>query len=200
MGVERWSSSPEIRMARVFYAAAALAMAFAAQPAAAQTNPKPPALVSSDPQSTTAAYGDWVVRCQRVGQGVATQHICEAAEVIQTQGAQGAQSPIAQIAIGKAAAAEPLRLTLVLPPNISLPSSPRMAVDDKDPHPVNLNWLRCLPGGCFADIEIADDVLQRWRALTSQGVISFKNAAGREIAVPFSFRGLAPGLDALAKS
>jgi len=125
------------------------------------------------------------------------QRVCEAAEVIQTQ---GAQAPIAQIAIGKVAAADPLRLTLVLPPNVSFPSSPRMGADDKDPQPISLNWRRCLPGGCFADIEIKDDVLQRWRTLTNQGVIIFKDSTGRDISVPFSFRGLAPALDALAKS
>jgi invasion protein IalB len=215
-------------MARLFYAAAILAAALAALPAVAQTDapppkshkreiPKPtdapapapavaaqapaaapaPEPVSSDPQSTTAAYGDWVVRCQRIGQGAASQHVCEAAEIIQTQGAQG---PIAQIAIGRVTAADPLRLTLVLPPNVSFPSTPRMSAEEKDPHPLDLNWRKCLPGGCFADIEFKDDVLQRWRAMNGQGAISFKDSAGRDISVPFSFRGLGPALDALAKS
>lgn len=195
---------PGNRMARMSrYAAAALATVFITQSAAAQTNPKPemakPALapVSGDPQSTTAAYGDWVVRCQRIGDGVASRRICEAAEVIQTQ---GAQAPIAQIAIGRVAPADPLRLTLVLPPNVGFPSSPRVAVDAKDPQPVDLNWRRCISGGCFADVEIKDDVLQRWRALSSQGAITFKDSTGRDVAVPFSFRGLAPALDALAKN
>jgi invasion protein IalB len=216
-------------MARLLYAGAILAAALAAQSALAQTDaappkshrreiPKPtdapapapavaqapaaapapaPAPVSSDPQATTAAYGDWVVRCPRIGQGAAIQHLCEAAEIIQTQGAQG---PIAQIAIGRLTAADPLRLTLVLPPNVSFPSTPRMSAEEKDPHPLDLNWRRCLPGGCFADVEIKDDVLQRWRALTSQGAILFKDSTGRDISVPFSFRGLGPALDALAKS
>ncbi|WP_158815621.1 invasion associated locus B family protein [Methylocapsa sp. S129] len=191
-------------MARSFWVAvAALGMALAVQPAASQTTPKPdaakpaPGPVSADPQSTTAAYGDWVVRCQRIGDGAAAQRVCEAAETIQTQGAQG---PIAQIAIGRVAPTDPLRLTLVLPPNVSFPSAPRMEVDDKDAHPVDLNWRRCLSGGCFADAEMKDDLLQFWRRQAGQGSIKFRDGVGRDIAAPFSFRGLAQALDALAKS
>lgn len=157
----------------------------------------PPGPVSTDPQMTTANYGDWVLRCQRIGDGAAAQRLCDVAQSIQTQ---GAQAPIAQIAFGRIAAADPLRLTLVLPPNISFPSSPRMAVDDKDPRTIDLSWRRCLPDGCFADAEMKDDLLQHWRAQTTQGQLRFKDSAGRDVALPFSFRGLAQALDALAKS
>jgi len=193
-------------MTRKFWLTAiGLGMALACQSAAGQTSPKPeaakpapaPAPVSADPQSTTANYGDWVVRCQRVGEGAATQRVCEVAESIQTQGAQG---PIAQIAFGRIAPADPMRLTIVLPPNISFPSSPRLAVDEKDPRGIDLSWRRCLPGGCFADAEIKDDLLQRWREQTGQGSLRFKDSAGRDVVLPFSFRGLAQALDALAKS
>ena len=75
-----------------------------------------------------------------------------------------------------------------------------MALDDKDARPVDLNWRRCLPGGCFADAEIREDLLQHWRSQSAQGIIKFKDSAGRDIALPFSFRGFAQALDALAKS
>jgi invasion protein IalB len=188
---------------RFLFGAAGLAMALAAPPALCQTTPKPDAVtsaaapVSADPQATTANYGDWVVRCQRMGDGAAAKRVCEVAETIQTPGAQG---PIAQIAIGRLAAADPLRLTVVLPPNVSFPSSPRMVLDDKDPHAIDLNWRRCLPGGCFSDTEMKDDVLQFWRAQSGHGSIKFRDGAGRDLSVPFSFRGLAQALDALAKS
>lgn len=45
-----------------------------------------------------------------------------------------------------------------------------------------------------------DDLLQHWRAQTTQGQLRFKDSAGRDVALPFSFRGLAQALDALAKS
>ena len=78
--------------------------------------------------------------------------------------------------------------------------SPRLAIDDKDTLPADLSWRRCLPGGCFADIEIKDDLLQRWRSQSAQGIIKFKDSAGRDVTLPFSFRGFAQALDALAKS
>jgi len=186
---------------KFWYAAIGLAMAMACQPADSQSKSeaaKPtPAPVGADPQSTTANYGDWVVRCQHVGDAATGRRVCEVAQIIQMQGGQG---PVAQIAVVRPTAADPLRLTIVLPPNVSFPSSPRMAVDDKDAQPADLSWRRCLPGGCFADIEIKDDLLQRWRGQSAQGIIKFKDSAGRDVALPFSFRGFAQALDALAKS
>ena len=174
-------------------AGAILAVALAAFAAAAQTAPKPDA----DPDSTTANYGDWTMRCRRLGEGAARRRICEVAQSIQTPGAQG---PLAQIAIGRVAPNDPLRVTVVLPPDVSFPSTPRVAIDDKDPQPVDLIWRACQPGGCFADIEIKDEVLRHWRLLVGRGVITFLDHAGRSVLVPMSFRGLDAALDALAKS
>jgi invasion protein IalB len=186
---------------KFWLAAIGLAIALGGQPAASQTKSEPakPTLppVGADPQSTTANYGDWVVRCQRIGDAATGPRVCEVAQIIQMQGGQG---PVAQIAIGRVAASDPLRLTLVLPPNVSFPSSPRMAVDDKDTRPADLTWRRCLPGGCFADVEFKDDLAQHWRSQSAQGAIKFKDSGGRDIALPFSFRGFSQALDALAKS
>jgi invasion protein IalB len=193
-------------MNKLLGAAVGLTMALGCQGASAQTATKPAAAkpapataapVSTDPQTTTANYGDWTVRCQRVGDGAAAKRFCEVAQTIQQQGGQG---PIAQIALGRLAPADPLRLTIVLPPNVSFPSSPRMGVDENDAHSVDLSWRKCLPGGCFADSEMNDDLLQRWRGLADHGQIRFKDSAGRDVAVPFSFKGLAQALDALAKT
>jgi invasion protein IalB len=76
----------------------------------------------------------------------------------------------------------------------------RVAADDKDPQPLELSWRRCVPGGCFAETELKDDVLKRYRAQTANGKMQFKDAAGREVPLPFSFRGLPQALDGLAKA
>jgi invasion protein IalB len=60
-----------------------------------------------------------------------------------------------------------------------------MTAEASDPYPVDLNWRRCLPGGCFADVEIKDEVLERWRGLGNPGAILFKDSTGRDISVPF---------------
>jgi invasion protein IalB len=180
--------------------AAALGLALALAPAAAQTpeagRPVAPP-VRADPEATTANFGDWTMRCRRLVAGQPTRRICEVAQSIQTPGAQG---PIAQIAIGRVGPADPLRVTVVLPPNVSFPSAPRVATDEKDPQPVELPWRRCVPGGCFADAAIDEATLRRWRALSGRGSITFLDSSGHAIPVPMSFRGLDAALDALAKS
>jgi invasion protein IalB len=168
-----------------------------AAPAPAATAPAAAAQaiapVAAEPSTTTASFGDWVLRCQRVGESEAGTRVCEVAQAMQVQ---GQKTPIAQIAIGRAAVGEPLRVTLVLLPDVSFPSSAQVVGDGAV---LDLPWRRCLPSGCFADAVAKDDLLKRWRGLTEPGRIVVKSASGREVAIPLSFRGLAPALDALAK-
>lgn len=151
--------------------------------------------VSSTPQATSASYGDWVLVCQRTSEESA-QRLCEVAQSVQVQ---GQPAPIARIAISKAKQPPATQLTVVLPSNITLTSGPRVAMDEKDTQAVELAWVRCLPGGCFANAVLKDDVLGKWRALDSRGRLEFKDGAGRALALPFSFRGLGAAYDALAK-
>jgi invasion protein IalB len=157
---------------------------------------RPP--VGTEPEATTATYGDWLLRCQRVAAANAAAHrVCDVAQSVQ---AQGQQNPIMQRSIGPGGPKEPMKLTLVAPVNISFPSVARVAVDEKDPQPAELVWRRCVPGGCFAEVEIKDDLIKRWRAQEAASVVKIVDAARREIAIPFSFRGFAQALDALLKS
>ena len=164
----------------------------ATPPQAAPASPPP---VSDTPQVTTATYGDWVLRCQTTTDAQ-TPRLCEVAQTIQIQG----QGPIAQIAVGRVPGKAPLLVTVVLPTNITLPSSVQITTDEKDTQPAELAWLRCLPAGCIANVEIKDDILRRWRSLTNQGRLQFKEGDGREVILPFSFRGLSQALDALGKA
>ena len=169
-----------------------------APPAAKQSaqGPAAPApTVPADPQATTAAFGDWVVKCQRLGEAGKAQRVCEAAQSIQAQN----QGLIAQIAFGRTAKSEPLKITVLLPSNIAFPSAPKISIDDKDTKGVDLVWRRCIPGGCMADAPADAETLTRWRTQTERGRIAFKDAGGRDAVIPFSFRGLVQALDALAK-
>ena len=173
----------------------AVLMVLAAGPASAQA--AKPAPVEAEPRSTTASFGDWVVRCERGSVGDKPVRTCEAAQSMRVQ---GQANPIAQFAIGRVAAGEPVRATVVVPNNISLPSTVRVAADDKDTQPLELAWRRCPPGGGFADAPTREDTLKHWRGLTEPGRIVFRNGSGQEVAIPISFRGLAQALEALAKS
>lgn len=196
-------SASMLLLALSLFAGAAMAQSVAkpgnAAPAPAAMAPAAAAQaiapVPAEPSTTTASFGDWVLRCQRIGEGDAGPRICEVGQSMQ---AQGQRAPIAQIAIGRLAAGEPLRVTVVLQPDLSFPSSVQVTGDNTGPM-LDLAWRRCLPGGCFADAVAKDDLLKRWRGLTEPGRIVFKSAAGRDVAIPLSFRGLAPALDALAK-
>ena len=158
------------------------------------TRPTP---VGAEPEATTASYGDWLLRCQRITTVGAAQQVCDVTQTVQ---AQGQQNPLLQLSFGQPVAKEPIKLTIYAPVNVSFPSVARLAVDDKDTQPAELIWRRCQPGGCVADLEIKEELLKRWRAQFGGGVVKIVDATGREIAIPFSFRGLAQALDALLRS
>lgn len=162
-------------------------------PAATPAPTQPP--IPNEPQSTVATYGDWVLRCVRQG-GAQGSRICEVAQTIQVQGQQG---PLAQVAFGRVQRTNPMKLTMVLPNNVSFPSVVRVTMDERDTQPFDLAWRRCLPGACIAEGEPTAAVIQRFRARTEPARVTFKDAGGRDVVIPFSFRGLAQALDALAK-
>lgn len=172
-----------------------LAATAVAQTAPAPAAPAAPA-VPADPQVTTATYGDWVLRCTRTGEGAQAQRLCE---IVQTLQAQGQQGIVAQIAFGRLGPKDPLKLTVLLPVNTSFPGSVRMGLDEKDAGAQELGWRRCLPMGCFADAEPKDDMIRRWRAQTSGGVILYRDGTGRDVVLPMSMRGLAQALDNLPR-
>lgn len=176
-------------------ALAQAAGAKAPNPAPAAAAPAAQA-VPLEPSNTTASFGDWTLRCQRLAEGTKASRVCEVAQVLQ---AQGQAAPLAQIAMGRLSANDPLRVTAVMPLSVSFPSSVQIAMGDKEPKAVELPWRRCLPSGCFADVAPSDDILRQWRKASEPGRILFKDAAGRELVLPLSGRGLDQALQALAK-
>jgi invasion protein IalB len=182
---------------RLFIAAFILvpAMALAQAQPPVQTVPPIP-VVSASPERTTASFGDWTLRCERPSLPAGATRVCEVAQSIQLQGQQG---PLAQIAIGRLQRTDPLRLTLVLANNVTLTSVPKLGSEEKGGPTTDTVWQRCLPGGCFADVALKDDVLKRLRSKSEPARLEFRDAAGRDIILPVSLRGLAQALDALAK-
>jgi len=136
------------------------------------------------------------MRCVRQTDAPQSPRICEAVQSLQIQGQQGT---VAQIAVGRLARNQPLRLTIVVPNNISFPSNVSVFGDENDTAPMQLAWRRCLPAGCFADIEMNDAAVARLRSRTQTGRIQTRDGGGRDVALPISFRGLAQAMDALAR-
>ncbi len=154
-----------------------------------------PDQIGAEPEATTATYGDWIVRCQRTAAGSGIQQLCDVTQTVQAQ-----QNPLLQLTFQPPSPKGPIKLMIVVPVNVSLPSVARIAIDDKDTQSAELTWRRCLPGGCVAELEVKDELLKRWRAQVGGGIVKIVDAAGREIGTPFSFRGLAQALDALLRS
>ncbi len=150
--------------------------------------------VSTEPQNTSATYGDWILRCAR---GQDNVKVCELDQPFQAQGQQGLY---AQLIITRGTGKDSFRALFEVAPNLSFPSSVKVGVDEKDTAPIDLAWRRCLPGpGCFADADVKDEVVKKWRTQAGPGRIVFKDSAGHDVPIAFSFRGLPQALDALAK-
>ena len=175
---------------------ACLLLAASVVDASAQPPGKPaPATVPVDPAQTTATYGDWVLRCVRHGESGRVR----ACELMQSVVLQGQQQPVAQIAIGNAEKGEPMRLTVVVPAAISLAKGAQITTEAGGTALHQLTWRRCLPGGCFADVVLNAETLKSLRARIEPLHLSFKDAADRDVVLPFSLRGLSQALDALSK-
>jgi invasion protein IalB len=153
--------------------------------------------VSSEPQSTTANFGDWTLRCTRLG---ATANAAKVCEVIQSIGVQGQANPIAQLAFGYEEPKANLKFTAVLPVNISFNGPITLSSGDANPAVLQMNWTRCLPEGCFANTDVDEATIALLRAQTEKGKVAFKDGATRDAILPVSFRGLAEALDALNKA
>jgi invasion protein IalB len=158
--------------------------------------PAPPRPVDAEPNSTLASFGDWTLRCQRLGNGAEMRRVCEVAQQIR---AQDQQSPVAELAIGRLKTVDPLHLTVVLPVNVTFSNPPSFTVDGKAPESLDLGWRKCLPGGCIADAVLKEDMLRRWKTQTSTEHITWTDAAGRDLTIELSFRGLTQALDALSR-
>lgn len=146
------------------------------------------------PQQTTATYEDWVVRCE-TSAGPPPQKNCEMVQFTRVQG-QGAV--LTQIAIGRPVKGQPIKLVIQVPIGVWLPTGVRLTAGGKDPG-IAASYKRCLPGACFADAEVRDDVLKRFRAATENGALQFKDGSQKDVSLPVSFKGFSAAFDALAR-
>lgn len=144
---------------------------------------------------TTATYGDWQLRCG-LTDAAANKPDPHRCEVIQNILVRGQTRPFAQLGFGRLAPHQPIYFTAVVPVDVAFPSTIRIATGAADKAPVEVNFTRCLPSGCFASIEMTDAILNRWRGAGGQGFLIFKSGGGKDVKVPMSFRGLDRALDA----
>ena len=154
-----------------------------------------PAPVDQNPQRTTASYGDWVVRCETAAGPPPTKN-CDMEQLAQVQ---GQANPISRVAIPLPQKGEPPKLFVQLPINVSFMAPLKITAGEKDAG-ITAPFRRCVPAGCFVEIELKDDLQKKFRAAAAeQGKITFKDAADRDVAIPLSFKGFAQAFEALVK-
>lgn len=167
-----------------------------AMAAVAMLVPLPPAfaadkaLPTASPQQTTATFGNWTLRCVRP---TGAAKLCEVMQLVQQDG-----KAVAQIAVGSVAKGQPMRLTMLVPPSVTLGTAPQLMAAGGAGAGVGMTWRRCLPGGCIADGEVGAEALLRIQAWTQPGRIVFADGADRPVVMPFAPQGLVQALEALA--
>jgi len=145
-------------------------------------------------QQTTATYDDWTLRCTS-GAGTSPQKFCDMEQLSQIK---GKEQPFSRVVISRPAKGQPLRLIVQLPVNVWMASGVKIEIGGKDAGLAG-SFTRCLPGGCFAAIELKDDTVRQFRTATAPARIVYTNAAEQAVAVPLSFKGFGAAFDALQK-
>lgn len=145
-------------------------------------------------QQTTATYDDWTVRCT-AGAGTPPQKLCDMEQLFQLK---GKEQPFSRVVIARQGKGKPLRLIAQLPVNVFMASGVKIEIGGKDAG-LSGAFTRCLPGGCFAAIEIADAALRQLLAAGAPARIVYANAAEQPVAIPLSFKGFSRAFEALQK-
>ncbi|HVY19752.1 MAG TPA: invasion associated locus B family protein [Bauldia sp.] len=153
------------------------------------------ALAETAPQTTTATYDTWQVRCQlgKTADGKDTK-VCEVAQVVQIQ---GQAQPLLQIAVGRQAPGAAMKFVVQTPIGAWLAKAPQILVDDKSP-PIATSFKRCLPQACYAEVDFTTDLESTFASKgDTQGAIVFQMDEGKDIRVPMSFKGFSDAYAAM---
>lgn len=171
-----------------------------AQPRQAAPAPPTPAGPAPTPDRTSAAYGDWTLRCETTRPaGQPAARLCEIALTF----TDARNQPVAQMVLGRTARTEPMRIILQVPLEARVEEAARLQADPAAGEALSLPFKLCsvARGGCFAEAELPHDAaLRRLRARgDAPARVSFRDSAGREVQLPLSLRGFGAALDALAR-
>jgi len=144
-------------------------------------------------ERTSASFDDWVLQCETQA-GPPARKVCEIAQVAKMQ---GRDVPLSRVALAHPEKGQPAKLTAQVPVNIQLAGNIRLQASDADPG-LTVPFHTCVPAGCFAEFELKDDAIRKFRAAAA-GKLTYKATNGQPVAIPVSFKGFARAFDALAK-
>lgn len=170
------------------FAASAFALPAAAQTAAAPAPAAAPAAAPADPTETHSVHDDWTVRCK----GKDDKRGCEAVQTLQTP---DLAHILAHVAV-RAEKSGPVRLIVLTPPGVWLPSNVALKVGGVAD--VVLTFKRC-GQHCVASTELTQDQLTSLKASSGKGEIVFEDGSRRPVILPLSFKGLGAAMQASLK-
>jgi invasion protein IalB len=145
-------------------------------------------------ERTSASYEDWVLQCE-TQPGPPARKVCE---IMQTTQMQGRNVPVSRVSVAHPEKGQPVKLTAQVPVSIQLAGNIRLQVSDADPG-LTVPFNTCWPAGCFADFDLKDDAIRKFRTATENGKLTYKSSAGQPVTLPVSFKGFGRAFDALGK-
>ncbi|GAB5374288.1 MAG: hypothetical protein AcusKO_07500 [Acuticoccus sp.] len=136
-----------------------------------------------------AKHGDWQIRCEQpVGSP------SEQCALIQNVEAQDRQNVGLTVIFLRTADRQARILRVLAPLGVLLPSGLGLSIDDNE---VGLaGFVRCLPEGCIAEVELDDGLLERFGAGDTATFVIFQTPE-EGIGVPISLSGFNEGFAAL---
>ena len=152
------------------------------------------ALSAAAQERTSASYEDWVLQCE-TQTGPPARKVCE---IMQTTQMQGRNVPVSRVAVAHPEKGQPVKLTAQVPVNIQLAGNIRLQASDADAG-LTVPFNTCVPAGCFAELELKDDAIRKFRAATDAGKLTYKTTNGQPVVIPVSFKGFGRAFDALGK-
>jgi invasion protein IalB len=118
--------------------------------------------------------------------------------MVQFTKVQGQAGVLTQVAIGRPVKGQPLKLVIQVPIAVWLPTGVKLVLGSRDPG-LAATYKRCLPAACFADIDIRDDTIRKFRSASEPGALQFKDGAQKDVSLPVSFKGFSAAYDALSR-
>lgn len=172
----------------VFLLALGLAGPAAAQ-TAAQTAAPPAVGVQPEQDALRATHGDWELRCAEGG----AQEVCYLSQVLNNEeGDPLLRAVVRRIDGGRAQAI----LTVQAPLGVVLPEGLAMSIDGSEPQAAP--FLYCLPNGCYAQVAVAQEGLNRLRRGANANITVYSvQQPETPVRTPLSLMGFTAGYDAL---
>lgn len=141
------------------------------------------------PQTTSASYKDWTVRCEMIADAP-PRKVCEVAQAVR---ANDGQNVLAQIVIGQPQPDVPYKLIVQLPAGVWLPADTTLRLADGREQAAEFN--RCLQI-CVADTDLNAEMVTGLKAATEPAVLRFQDGNRQTIELPISLQGFTAAINA----